>query len=272
MRFYLMLFVLCLGIAALPDLALANETCISCHEKQPRFMKNVHASLDCTQCHGKGMRHSRSPKTQKDVVTFKDPQKQAEYTALCQSCHVSGKKMMYWQGSVHQRNDVTCVRCHTTHTTGKDRNAQPEKCYSCHKSVKRDISRLSHHPVPENKMSCASCHNPHGSLTKALIKADSVNEQCLSCHADKRGPFRFAHPPVEDNCLTCHKPHGSRTPHLLTENPRTLCQSCHGYGQHSGPGTGTGQPGSGAGSITRRTACLTCHGDVHGSNTSFNFR
>ena len=276
MRALVLFGMIALGALAFAPVAQANETCLSCHEKQPRFMKNVHASIDCTQCHGKGLKHTRSPKTQKDVEAFKDPAKRAEYTALCQSCHASGKRMVFWQGSTHQRNDVSCVQCHTTHVRGKDRNIQPAKCFTCHKTVRRDMDRLAHHPVHEGKMQCSSCHNPHGSLTKALIKADSVNEQCLSCHAEKRGPFRFAHPPVEENCLNCHKPHGSRTPRLLTENVRNLCQSCHNYARHSAPGiSGAGgqvDPGSGSGAMTRRASCLSCHGDVHGSNTSFNFR
>lgn len=269
---YVFLVIACCGLLCLHTSAWATETCLSCHEKQPRFMKNIHANVPCATCHGKGMRHTRSPKTQKDVENFKDPKKFEATNAVCLSCHVSGKKMMYWQGSSHQRNDVSCVACHTTHSVGKDRSAEPEKCYTCHKSIKRDMSKLSRHPIAEKKMACSSCHNPHGSLTKSLIKADSVNEQCLSCHADKRGPFRFAHPPVEENCLTCHKAHGSRTPRLLTENARTLCQSCHGYGRHSAPGIGSGEPGAYGGALTRRANCIGCHGDVHGSNTSFNFR
>jgi hypothetical protein len=44
-----------------------------------------------------------------------------------------------------------------------------------------------------------------------MVKAESIKELCTTCHADKRGPWLFEHPPVEENCLTCHNPHGGRT-------------------------------------------------------------
>ena len=59
---------------------------------------------------------------------------------------------------------------------------------------------------------------------------------------------------------------------LLTERERNLCQNCHSYASHSSPGSLTGDPDSSGGAFTRRASCLTCHGDVHGSNTSSNFR
>ena len=77
----------------------------------------------------------------------------------------------------------------------------------------------SHHPIIENKMKCSDCHNPHGALTPGDAAATRrVNAQCTSCHADKRGPFVFSHPPVDENCLTCHNPHGSVHYKLLNEH------------------------------------------------------
>ena len=69
--------------------------------------------------------------------------------------------------------------------------------------------RTSHHPVREGKMGCASCHNPHDGNRPKMIKADSVNELCYTCHAEKRGPFLFEHAPVREDCVSCHEPHGT---------------------------------------------------------------
>ena len=90
----------------------------------------------------------------------------------------------------------------------------------------------SHHPILEGKVKCSDCHNPHGALTPAMVKHESVNQQCFSCHADKRGPYMFGHPPVEENCLTCHTPHGSSHNKLLNEKVPNLCQDCHVQGRH----------------------------------------
>jgi predicted CXXCH cytochrome family protein len=57
-----------------------------------------------------------------------------------------------------------------------------------------------------------------------MLKHETVNQQCYSCHADKRGPFVFSHPPVEENCLTCHTPHGSSHGKLLADKAPNLAR------------------------------------------------
>ena len=33
-----------------------------------------------------------------------------------------------------------------------------------------------------------------------MLKEASVNDNCYKCHAEKRGPFLWEHPPVRENC------------------------------------------------------------------------
>ena len=79
----------------------------------------------------------------------------------------------------------------------------------CHQPIRAANFKPSHHPIIEGKVKCTDCHNPHGALSPAMVKQPTINDQCYSCHADKRGPYVFNHPPVEENCATCHNPHGS---------------------------------------------------------------
>ena len=74
-----------------------------------------------------------------------------------------------------------------------------------------------------------------------MVKQPTINDQCYSCHADKRGPYVFNHPPVEENCATCHNPHGSVHAKLLNESAPNLCQDCHDGSRH--PGTVYGAAG-----------------------------
>ena len=121
-------------------------------------------------------------------------------------------------------------------------------------------------------MTCVDCHNPHGSTSKSLLKADTVNETCYTCHTEKRGPFLWEHAPVRDNCLTCHNPHGSNQDKLLTAARSFLCQQCHGNGPavgHQSTMYNAGQIlGGGAGPSTRTLgrSCQNCHSQIHGSN------
>ncbi len=81
-------------------------------------------------------------------------------------------------------------------------------------------------PLREGKMTCTSCHNPHGTVTPSLLRENSLNDTCYRCHTEKRGPFLWTHPPVQESCANCHNPHGSNHESMLIiANPR-LCQQC----------------------------------------------
>ena len=146
---------------------------------------------------------------------------------------------------------------------------EPEVCFGCHVDIRVAVSKRSHHPIIEDKVSCSSCHSPHGSLSRHMVKADDPQQLCFTCHADKRGPYVYEHPPVAENCLTCHTPHGSIHAKLLTEKVPNLCQDCHDWQRH--PGTPydakTAFTGSSPSNRFFGRACLNCHGAIHGSNT-----
>ena len=124
-----------------------------------------------------------------------------------------------------------------------------------------------------------------------MVKQETVNAQCYSCHADKRGPYVFSHPAVDDNCLSCHNPHGSSHNFLLNEKVPNLCQDCHDWSRHPGTfydgskgwtvlsGNGaagtpmTGTPGAFNPAASTRfiaRSCLNCHNAIHGSNAPAN--
>ena len=112
--------------------------------------------------------------------------------------------------------------------------------------------------------------NPHGGFGQKMIKADSVNELCYTCHAEKRGPFRFEHPPVVENCLTCHEVHGSNHNNMLVRKTPQLCQGCHDVGDehHSAEPFTSRNTFKGPAPSERMVgrACLNCHTNIHGSN------
>jgi len=123
---------------------------------------------------------------------------------------------MYWEGSIHQINKMSCSDCHNPmarfSATGLLKKASiSDTCQTCHQQQRAEFRKKSHMPLPEGKMSCEDCHNPHGTSSKRLLKADTVNDLCYTCHAEKRGPLLWEHAPVRENCLNCHTPHGSNT-------------------------------------------------------------
>jgi DmsE family decaheme c-type cytochrome len=195
------------------------------------------------------------------------------HNKACMACHEGSNKLMHWGGGVHARRDVPCTDCHQLHVEhdrATTREKVPELCMSCHKEKKAQFARPSHHPVPEGKMVCTDCHNPHGSAGPKMMVKDSVNETCYSCHAQHRGPFLWNHLPVTQDCALCHNPHGSTTAAMLKQRPPFLCQQCHEAANHRGNFTsingvqGNSPPGSGG--TTQARGCLNCHTQIHGGS------
>jgi predicted CXXCH cytochrome family protein len=83
-------------------------------------------------------------------------------------------------------------------------------------------------PLIEGHMRCSSCHEPHGSTNVRLLRVGNwINESCVSCHTEKRGPFLFEHAAGRESCITCHDPHGSLNDRMLVAKLPMLCQRCH---------------------------------------------
>ncbi|MFQ6758717.1 DmsE family decaheme c-type cytochrome [Desulfovibrionaceae bacterium CB1MN] len=265
-----------------PNAAQAAElgaACVDCHEKPvASFKASYHARIwqgknDCQSCHGATDKHVNDP-SKETILSFDKSggRTAADLSKQCLNCHASSSPhLALWEMGAHKRNDVTCVSCHDIHT-GKAAVAQPNICYTCHKDVKMAAGKQSHHPINEGKIKCSDCHNTHGTQSHGMIKEDNVNQLCYKCHADKRGPFMWEHPPVEENCATCHDPHGSRHGKLLTEKIPNLCQDCHDWSRHPGtPYDNTnGIAGTSPSSRMFARSCLNCHNQIHGSTAPAN--
>ncbi len=260
--------------------------CADCHEE---IVKGIAASkhgakLDatetvCRSCHGDVAAHLDDPEAAKPTHLFDKNVSAADKTAVCLSCHAGNRQLAFWDAGIHKKNDVACSDCHSIHgrksspSTSKyvttQRQLEYSTCSPCHQRIMAQLDKNSHHPVIEGKITCSDCHNPHGTLSPGMIKADSVNLLCTSCHTEKRGPFVFTHLPVEENCLTCHNQHGSNVPKLLVEKVPQLCQDCHGsgHGQYAYGGTFTpGGPDDNRSTRFMSRGCINCHNQIHGSN------
>jgi DmsE family decaheme c-type cytochrome len=274
--------------AAPPDGGYVGaETCKACHEeafnkfshtKMGRlFLKQPRNNLErmaCETCHGPGRDHvdqggggkGKDPK----LITFakNDRTPIEQRNQVCLTCHTKGARV-FWKGSAHEGRDVACTNCHTVmeqHSTKAQlaKATEIETCGTCHVQKRAQTMRSSHMPVREGKMTCTSCHNPHGTVTEALLKENSVNETCYTCHAEKRGPFLHEHAPVVESCVNCHDPHGSNHERMLKVSKPRLCQQCHIPSGH--PTRPYGRDTASLKFILGRS-CNSCHVLIHGSNS-----
>lgn len=231
--------------------------------KAPRNALEKHG---CESCHGPGSAHILN-QVPGSIISFGPRWTGASVKEMddqCVQCHRKGETL-FWQGCMHQRRKVACVKCHIVmHSVSEEdqlsRPTQYEVCGQCHPRRKAQLMRSSHMPVREGKVTCGDCHNPHGSPAGRLIRGESVNDMCYSCHPDRRGPFLWEHAPVRENCLNCHSPHGSIQPNLLKIRRERLCQTCHIENRHNT------QPHGPLSRFNLAQSCNNCHSRIHGSN------
>jgi DmsE family decaheme c-type cytochrome len=279
--------------AEIKDLVLKSDAkCTECHDEAdaPNLLaigKTRHGvraderTPTCISCHGDSKAHleykgkDKPPKPDSTFGKNSKTSPQAKNEA-CMSCHQRDAKRSHWEGSTHQSKDVACSSCHQIHTAHdkvRDKKTQPEVCYTCHKEQRTQMSKPSHHPVPEGKMSCSDCHNAHGSVGPSLMKRNSVVETCYTCHMEKRGPFVHNHQPVSEDCSTCHNTHGTTAESMLKSRPPFLCNSCHTPHGPIQPTLANGSAPALAAAgwwnpsvITQGKSCVSCHALIHGSN------
>ena len=259
---------------------VGDAVCLDCHEDEVgEFLKTRHAHVleeknarselmarGCEACHGPGAEHVEEEGTGGKMITFSNstPELIEEGKAACLSCHQRGERV-HWKGSPHDSRDIACTDCHTIMKQVSPRNqlshpTETELCGSCHLVRRAQMFRNAHMPVREGAMSCSSCHAVHGSVTQALMNHDTINDNCYSCHAEKRGPFLWEHAPVNENCVDCHDPHGSTRAAMLKLSPPRLCQQCHIETRHPTEARLAGNK------FVIGRSCMQCHANVHGSN------
>ncbi|HEY1337520.1 MAG TPA: DmsE family decaheme c-type cytochrome [Bryobacteraceae bacterium] len=275
---------------------VGSNVCRTCHaDIWLNFYKNPHFKsiasgkapperTGCEGCHGPAKTHvkARGDKTTVPFAFSLMTQKQA--LERCLDCHARDFSRANIRRSEHTLNDVACTSCHSIHHSPTPKyllaKKQSELCYTCHATIRAQFDMPSKHRVNEGVVQCTDCHNPHGAFAptwsmsqrpRMVEQATISDEPCMKCHADKRGPFVFEHPPVHiEGCETCHQPHGSTTTRLLrTPVVFTLCLRCH---------NGADSFGTRNNGVTLQSAshnlldpkyqpCTTCHVRIHGSNS-----
>ncbi len=250
---------------------LLDLTCLDCHQSVKGIntrAANYHG--DCETCHTGAEEHrDELLKGQSGNGSIAFPQ-----VKECMNCHKVDKILANWEFSEHSKGQAICTECHTlhaapvpgkSHLAGNKIDNKSANCSKCHQDVASRFNMSSHHPVNEGAMSCASCHDPHGS---PRITLKGKNDQCLGCHQAIRGPMVFEHAPVVEDCMSCHDPHGASSRRLLSVSQPMVCLQCHsivqgkhGYGSSEPSAVGTRTI---SGAVLRN--CTNCHSAIHGSH------
>src|SRR6266545_2836305 len=210
------------------------ETCKGCHEEA--FNKFSHTRMGRIFLH-----QARNDK---------------EATG-CETCHGPGEAHASAGGGKGVGGMITFAKNDKTPVAKRN-----EICLSCHTKGARIFWQGSAHESRD--VACTNCHKIMEDVSpKNQLAKETVIDTCDTCHTEKRGPFLWTHPPVQENCANCHDPHGSNHEAMLKQFKPRLCQTCHVETRH--PTSPYGRDGSSRKFVMGRS-CVDCHAHIHGSN------
>jgi DmsE family decaheme c-type cytochrome len=259
---------------------VGSDTCLACHDDMARGVsdgphgraahpRSPAALQGCESCHGPGSRHVEDPGDPTTILRFGEVEPRVANEA-CLSCHTRTPHTL-WAGSAHDARNLSCGSCHSMHAPASTHAqltaaTETQVCATCHRVQVNKMQRVAHMPVPEGRMACSSCHDPHGATNVRLLREGNwINESCLSCHTEKRGPFLFEHAAGRESCVSCHDPHGSSNDRMLVARTPMLCQRCHIGTRHPS----TIYDATSVQNLSNRIigrGCVNCHQQIHGSN------
>jgi DmsE family decaheme c-type cytochrome len=206
---------------------VGSETCQTCHE-------DIFNSL------------AKSPHQTVEISKRKDWKGRA-----CESCHGPGATHAGSASAADIRNPAKLSAALADKT-----------CLTCHAGNMMHAERISGSHV-KNLISCVECHKIHANGPTGLVvrKAEAINQQCATCHADIwalfQKPLHHRLPEGAMSCVDCHNPHDGGRPALLqtfgANEPG--CFKCHGDKRG---------PFAFEHAVVRFEGCASCH-EPHGS-------
>jgi predicted CXXCH cytochrome family protein len=169
-----------------------DQICFECHVNKKKFKDQAHVhgpvgTGDCTVCH--------DPHGGK----FKYQLWADNRSGICIGCHIDKKDLVKKRKGFYSHGILQgggCKACHDPHAS-KERyqliNPINELCSNCHTKL-FDVEKghpVGNHPLKDKadprrkgrKLSCSSCHNPHGSFFRYLLIGDMLGGHvCSKCH------------------------------------------------------------------------------------------
>ncbi|MBI2843188.1 MAG: cytochrome c3 family protein [Armatimonadetes bacterium] len=184
--------------------------CEMCHKDGTKQLVKSQKEL-CTMCHSKEL-----AKAPTDGIHMHPPVAEGMCTS-CHSPHASDAPKALWRDKTiayscflcHNKiesgvdakfahlpvSGLNCTTCHTPHMSKEKKllvKDSIELCKKCHQPHlhplgKKPDGKVVVDPTTNEMLTCASCHEPHGSDFDKLTKKDKNAELCTMCHAAGMG-------------------------------------------------------------------------------------
>jgi len=185
--------------------------CSSCHEMSPTMedLRNYSSANPCAACHKNllNKKYVHGPAGVYQCVSCHDPStRPSKYKVknsdvwLCAECHSDKISKFKANSFIHGPVEVgMCLVCHNAHSSENPYQLKAsvnDLCLGCHSGLQVPVHFTQGtgkgHPVsgavdprsPINeKLSCVSCHNPHGGVNRVFFEKDLSGMMfCQECH------------------------------------------------------------------------------------------
>ena len=204
-------------------------------------LTGVHATLECSACHGSGNFHGLSTSCGschlKDFNSTTNPNHvQAGFPQDCAVCHNTSS----WTAATFDHSrftsfpltgahvSVPCVQCHV----GGNFVGTPTACASCHLKDFQGTTNPNH-VQGGFPTACQQCHNTTSwanatfdhSTTGFPLTGAHTTVQCAQCHVNNNYNLTSANAA----CSSCHMQdfQGTTNPNHVQSGFPTACQQCH---------------------------------------------
>jgi len=182
------------------------SSCARCHDTagpKPQALLAKTPTELCTRCHAPIRALAQKPGAHKALesgcVTCHSPHTADEPGLIkgnnerdvCLSCHKAIGEQMRKSVSIHpmKAGGGRCTICHEPHQSNQQSllkgniEAVCSKCHKGHAQFGHAVGSSVVDPRNGNPMTCLSCHSPHGSQHRMILRKDPQRALCVDCHA-----------------------------------------------------------------------------------------
>ncbi len=217
-------------LKAMPAPLPTDANCLHCHASEvaqplPEASNSFagapfrQAGIGCGSCHGDASAHLAA----KGHAPVLNPGKLpvARRDSVCLQCHLEGDATVYRAGtSLAAFRPGDDLGDHAVYFVKASREAGGGRASSQYEALLRSACKRA----SGDKLTCTTCHDPHGSPAPAERVA-WFRARCIACHNSPE--IARDHHPEQQDCATCHMPtrdtsdisHEQATDHNIQRQP-----------------------------------------------------
>ena len=157
------------------------QMCLRCHVAIEKKVNSIHNHLSSKQGNSCVICHSPHAADGKYLLLSNQQE------TICKKCHfltfAAAKEHLY----KHPDSSI-CSNCHDVHGSNEPAMLKGDGiavCVSCHKTqgqFSHPVGEQARDKRNDQKMTCVTCHYPHGTDYKYALKLSGVKELCVQCH------------------------------------------------------------------------------------------